>query len=140
MKGVRLYRHDDLGTGGPSGGTVVATDAAFTVDGSAERHYVCRMCGLEIAASGDRAGWDDGSRELVFANPHGWVYVIGRFVRVQGARPRGPLFAENTWFPGFFWRVCCCNRCGLHLGWAYYAATSGVDFWGMIMERLAEYD
>jgi len=24
---------------------------------------------------------------------------------------------EDSWFPGYVWKVCVCAKCGRHIGW-----------------------
>jgi len=32
---------------------------------------------------------------------------------------KGNWQTENSWFPGYVWKVCVCAQCGRHIGWMF---------------------
>ncbi len=102
----------------------------------AERHLVCRACGMRIARDSDRVV-HQGRHAHVFCNPEGIVYELGCFSAAPGCAPAGPATAEFTWFKGFSWTVSVCSGCKMHLGWKYQSP-SGSGFFGLILNRLTQ--
>ena len=101
---------------------------------AAERLILCRECLFPITREEEQSEMA-GARQHTFANPSGIVFTIGCFQRADGCLPVGPASDEFTWFPGFAWRVAICRGCLAHLGW-YFAAPSGVAFFGLILDHL----
>ncbi len=101
-----------------------------------EVYILCRACRHPIARPADRIRVQ-GRHQHTFANPHGIVYEIGCFHSAPGCGAIGPASDEFAWFPGHRWRVCICAACLSHLGWLF-AASGGLTFHGLILDRLIE--
>ena len=96
---------------------------------------VCAECSAPITSDEDRIE-KRGSHQHRFFNPYGIVYGIGCFGEAPGCRDEGDSSSQFSWFPNYLWRVTCCGRCGVHLGWHFFAADAA-GFHGLILERLA---
>ena len=70
----------------------------------------------------------------VFANPHGYIYQIGCFVRAQGCLVVGEETSFFSWFPGYTWQIALCRQCLTLLGWAFRSQES--YFFGLILDKL----
>lgn len=93
---------------------------------------LCAACGATVAA----LRYCEGSSRHF--NPHGYLFHIGRFSRAGGAVPAGPpATLEDTWFPGWAWRLGICRACGAHVGWRYERQGS-TPFWGLVWSRLVK--
>ena len=64
------------------------------------------------------------------------IFLIGCFNEAPGCRPAGPASSDFTWFPGFRWRIACCEGCRIHLGWSF-GDGGEAGFHGLILNRLA---
>jgi hypothetical protein len=100
--------------------------------GSPANDWLCAWCLNRVASEEDRF-CPDGKSEFSFLNPDGIRFEILTFSRAIGCRSTGVPTLEHTWFPGYAWSYCLCDRCGMHLGWHY--AGPG-DFVGLIRDRI----
>lgn len=98
-----------------------------------ERRLYCIACRQVITHLDERISVN-GAPEHNVRNPYGIEFHIGCFKSAYGCRAGGAATLAHTWFPGYAWRLDLCARCGLHLGWMYYAATDA--FHGLILNRL----
>jgi hypothetical protein len=103
-----------------------------------ERYILCRQCRQAITREVERITIQ-GSHQHTFANPHGIVFEIGCFRKVENCGYAGEATDEFTWFAGFSWRVCFCAMCLTHLGWRF-SSKGGHIFHGLILDRLIEPD
>jgi hypothetical protein len=98
----------------------------------AEGDWLCAWCHNRVANERDRFRYD-GKDQFAFSNPAGICFVILTFSQVIGCKETGSPTLENTWFPGYAWSYCLCDRCGQHLGWYY---TGERQFAGLIQDRI----
>ena len=98
-----------------------------------EKRLVCARCGHTITHHSQRIAVD-GAHAHTCTNPHGLTFHIGCFRDAPGCLPVGASTTEDTWFPGYAWRIADCAKCGAHLGWRF--ASSGDAFYGLIVDRL----
>ena len=108
-----------------------ATRARLGANGRAE-DWLCAWCLNHVASEKDRFRFN-GQSEFSFTNPAGIVFHIVTFSRSPGCSQVGEPTLEHTWFCGHAWSYCICNRCRMHLGWAYSGPGS---FVGLIGDRL----
>mmetsp|Transcript_19944 Transcript_19944/g.56224 ORF Transcript_19944/g.56224 Transcript_19944/m.56224 type:complete len:219 (+) Transcript_19944:61-717(+) len=94
-----------------------------------EESFLCGACGIEMVSM---AHWQ-GSK--VQPNPQGMPFYIAKFSSVEGAEVAGAAHTEDSFFPGWTWRMCLCRDCGTHVGWMYERGEEG-PFWGLMMHRL----
>eukprot|EP00058_Branchiostoma_floridae_P003591 XP_002589079.1 hypothetical protein BRAFLDRAFT_213715 [Branchiostoma floridae] len=97
-------------------------------------YLLCRQCGLEIAKASDlnkrpsRAAHRqrndtiagvDGVLIQLFKNPQGYTQNFFEVITAETAnvQQHGQPYRQDTWWPGFSWRISICPRCGFHLGW-----------------------
>ena len=85
-----------------------------------------------MASEKDRFPYE-GKEEFTFPNPEGIRFCIVTFFRTLGCRESGQPTLEHTWFPGYAWSYCQCDRCGQHLGWFYNGLH---QFAGLIKPRI----
>ena len=100
--------------------------------GDPANDWLCAWCLNRVASEKDRY-FHEGQNEFSFKNPEGVRFNIFTFSRTLGCRETGVPTPEHTWFPGYAWSYCVCDRCGIHLGW-YYAGPS--EFAGLIRDRI----
>jgi hypothetical protein len=103
-----------------------------TATGDTADDWLCTWCQNRVANEKDRFAYN-GKDEFTFRNPEGIRFEIITFSRTIGCREAGVPKLEHTWFPGYAWSYCQCNRCGQHLGW-YYSGT--LEFAGLIIARV----
>ncbi len=75
-----------------------------------------------------------GRHEHTCVNPAGYVYRIGCFRRAPGCVGHGEPTDAHTWFAGYRWQISLCEKCHMHLGWAF--AGEGDGFHGLIVDRV----
>lgn len=120
---------------GQDGGQTVLDDRADDGVGRG-RGLDCAACGLRITTESARFEMS-GAHQHTFVNPHGHVFQIGCFRHAPGCAPHGAASNFFSWFPGYAWRVVVCSACKVHLGWSFGVPA---DFWGLILDRLADGD
>jgi hypothetical protein len=98
--------------------------------------WLCGWCLNHVASDRQRFLYG-GKNEFFFRNPNGIPFGIITFAETLSCRETGTPTLEHTWFPGYAWSYCHCDRCGEHLGWCY----SGPQvFYGLIKARLKRAD
>jgi hypothetical protein len=113
-------------------GHVELADRAALAAGSAGSDWLCGWCLNHVAKERDRFSYE-GRDEFVFTNPRGISFEIITFLQTIGCRETGEPTLEDTWFPGYSWSFCLCDRCGQHLGWCYSGTHA---FVGLIKDRI----
>jgi hypothetical protein len=111
----------------PEAGPDTATATSDTAN-----DWLCAWCHNRVANDKDRFPYN-GKDEFSFRNPGGIRFEIIIFSRTLGCRKAGVPTLEHTWFPGYAWTYCQCDKCGQHLGW-YYA--NKIEFAGLITARI----
>ena len=104
---------------------------------SGGRRIRCARCGHTVSTAEQRID-RAGAHAHRFENPAGLSFRIGCFRHAPGCRCVGEATLEWTWFPGHAWTVAVCRQCGAHLGWGYGPGATGDDFFGLILDRLAD--
>lgn len=97
-----------------------------------EASLCCARCGHPVTRERHRFAVH-GRHEHTRVNPFGFVFHFGCFAQADGCAVDGPLTAEETWFPGYAWRIAHCGACGVHLGWAFQGEGA---FFGLLLDRL----
>ena len=82
--------------------------------------YYCKQCDTPVAFVGDENKIGDTPTLSAHLNPHGFVHEVLTIRFVQNCILYGDPTPADSWFPGFFWLYCFCQRCHAHLGWAYF--------------------
>jgi len=95
--------------------------------------WLCAWCLNRVASEKDRYSIS-GRSEFDFANPEGVHFRIITFAQTLGCLEQGEPTQTDTWFPGYAWSYCHCDRCDAQLGWFYSGKD---DFAGLIRMRLA---
>mmetsp|Transcript_25874 Transcript_25874/g.80721 ORF Transcript_25874/g.80721 Transcript_25874/m.80721 type:complete len:267 (+) Transcript_25874:40-840(+) len=90
---------------------------------------LCAQCGSEMASMAACEG------SKVQPNPGGMPLYISKFSSAAGAEAAGDANAEDSFFPGWAWRMASCRSCGAHVGWSY-ESRGKPPFWGLLMHRL----
>jgi hypothetical protein len=108
-----------------------APDTASST-GDTANDWLCAWCQNRVASEKDRFPCN-GKEEFTFRNPEGIRFEIITFSQTLGCHQAGVPTLDHTWFPGYAWSYCQCDRCGQHLGW-YYAGT--IEFAGLIIARI----
>ncbi|MBF0185156.1 MAG: hypothetical protein HQM06_12325 [Magnetococcales bacterium] len=101
-----------------------------------EQWLYCAQCQTKIAQTAHRLPIN-GQEIYTFANPHGYVFLIGCFHSASNCSGVGPISKAFSWFPGTAWQMLHCNLCHCHLGWLY-RHNDGSHFYGLILARLTE--
>jgi hypothetical protein len=115
--------------------TVVEPETVPTTSTSAangEGDWLCAWCHNHVAREKDRFRYN-GKDEFSFTSPEGIRFAIITFSRTVGCREAGTPTLEHTWFPGYAWSFCQCDRCGQQLGWCY---AGHLHFVGLIRDRI----
>jgi hypothetical protein len=102
-----------------------------------DRTLHCAVCRLLITAERSAIS-RDGKHKHAFFNPSGRLFEIACFSEAPGCLQTGAPSFEFSWFSGFYWRVCLCRSCGVHIGWQFQA--SGDRFYGLILDMLVPMD
>ena len=100
--------------------------------GDTGNDWLCAWCHNRVANEKDRFPYN-GKDEFTFANPEGIRFAIITFSRTLGCQEMGTPTLEHTWFAGYAWSFCQCDRCGQQLGWYY---TGLHQFAGLIKARI----
>jgi hypothetical protein len=100
--------------------------------GDPANDWLCAWCQNRVASEKDRFPCN-GKDEFTFSNPEGIRFDIITFSQTLGCVETGKPTLEHTWFPGYAWSYCQCDRCGQHLGWYY---TAQIGFAGLIKARI----
>jgi hypothetical protein len=103
-----------------------------TSQGDTARDWLCAWCHNRVANEEDRFPYN-GKDEFTFANPEGTRFEIITFSRTFGCREVGTPTLDHTWFAGYAWSFCQCDRCGQQLGWYYI---NELQFAGLIKGRI----
>jgi hypothetical protein len=118
------------------GAVVIAQPEIHTrtllIQGDPAGDWLCAWCLNRVASEKDRFS-HGGQSQFAFRNPHGILFHIITFNETIGCHQTGVPTSEHTWFPGYAWSYCVCDRCRAHLGW-FYAGPS--DFVGLIRDRI----
>ena len=77
-----------------------------------------------------------GSEYHINTNPLGVTFTLRCFSQAWHLTPQGPATDEDSWFPGYYWKIACCSGCGNHLGWIYHNASE--YFFGLINDKLVD--
>jgi hypothetical protein len=94
--------------------------------------WLCAWCMNHVAQETDRFLFE-GQSEFTFSNPEGILFDIITFQQTRGCIQSGIPTLNFTWFEGYAWSFCHCERCGYHLGW-YYAGPR--QFAGLMKDRI----
>ena len=79
-------------------------------------------CGQEIClfANCDRLNLLGGNCcKAVFTNRFGKAFCVFTIQGICDCVFLSRLSNEDTWFPGFSWRILGCSSCGDHIGWLF---------------------
>lgn len=98
-----------------------------------EKRLFCAACRHPVTHQDQRIPVQ-GAHEHRCTNPHGITYHIGCFHEAAGCATIGEATLENTWFPGYAWRIALCANCRVHLGWRFQSPDD--YFHGLIVARL----
>lgn len=69
-----------------------------------------------------------------FVNPNGFVHDTLTVSKASNLVYQYSWTSEHTWFPGYEWRIVCCDVCNRHIGWCYRTTlpdTKPKRFWGL---------
>ena len=102
---------------------------------------VCAQCGRQISTRDQLFAYDGAQLYGVFINPFGVVFELCTLMSATNLIALGTATEEGTWFEGYAWQVCVCDRCRTHLGWLYRGHTSvraPTRFYGLIRSKLRE--
>jgi hypothetical protein len=97
-----------------------------------EAPLCCARCGHPVTRERHRIAVN-GRHEHTRVNPFGFVFHFGCFAQADGCAVDGPPTTEETWFPGYAWRIAHCAACHSHLGWAFQGEGA---FFGLLLDRL----
>jgi hypothetical protein len=97
-----------------------------------EAPLCCARCGHPVTRERHRIAVN-GRHEHTRVNPYGFVFHFGCFALAEGCAVAGPPTAEDSWFPGYTWRIAHCAACLAHLGWAFQGDGA---FFGLLLDRL----
>ncbi len=128
--GLGLKESQGPGAAGPGTPEAEADRALETKD--PEGPLCCARCGHPVTRERDRIPVS-GRHAHTRVNPYGFVFHFGCFARADGCVLEGPPIAEESWFPGFRWRIAHCASCHTHLGWAFLGEG---DFFGLLLDKL----
>jgi len=122
----------DVGLATPTLAEPETRSRTETTLGDTAGDWLCAWCHNRVANNKDRFPYN-GKDEFTFANPEGIRFEIITFARTLGCREMGTPTLEHTWFAGYAWSFCQCDRCGQQLGWYY---TGKIQFAGLIKGRI----
>lgn len=94
----------------------------------------CKAC-LNYLTSNQNLTPIEGETCHFFTNPEGIGFDLQTYLTVEGAEVGGKPTDFFTWFEGFSWQHCFCNRCHQHIGW-YFSCEGASGFYGLIIDRL----
>ena len=84
----------------------------------------CSQCGIDLGEKKQIFSVPGADGHIgAYVNPHGQVHqtvTLRTLLRSDVVRmDRAPATAQDSWFPGYSWRIVYCRRCGTHLGWRF---------------------
>lgn len=94
----------------------------------------CKAC-LNYLTSNDYLTPIEGDTNHFFTNPEGVGFDLQTYSAVEGGVTGGKPTEVFSWFEGFAWEHCFCNRCHQHIGW-YFSSEGTSGFYGLIIDRL----
>ncbi len=108
-------------------------DLIETNDRSKKGYIFCIACEHVIGHVNDRVDIM-GAHEHSMTNPYGVTHTFGCYSEAPGVDLFGEPTAADTWFPGFSWRLACCEGCGQHMGWMF--ERNNESFCGLIVSQI----
>jgi len=117
------------------------SDSSSQSDDSAhkKKYYRCRQCRVVIARTSDEIQVGDIPTLTAQVNPHGFVHEVLTVSKAINYILEGDPIPADSWFPGFYWRICFCIDCLAHLGWSYHRPSEEVaTFFGLRRSAIVE--
>jgi cereblon len=107
-----------------------------------ERPVVCVNCNARLTTSGQvfTVEGAEGTTST-YVNDHGAIHQIMTLREVDENKIgfQGRASVENTYFPGYCWRISYCRICYSHLGWKFQKLDESPNktnrpstFWGFM--------
>lgn len=105
--------------------------------------FACANCRNVICSKDDVFPMSYAGPQNSFVNSNGYVHDT-LTVRVAHGLIQEQEWSEDfCWFPGYLWRIACCEHCSRHIGWCYKSKSPQIKpkrFFGLSRAnvRLAE--
>lgn len=81
--------------------------------------FGCSACKNVICHKKDVFPMSCSGPQNSFVNSHGYVHDTMTVRSTRGLIQEYEWSTEFSWFPGYAWRVACCENCGRHIGWCF---------------------
>ncbi|KAH3764338.1 protein cereblon [Pelomyxa schiedti] len=102
---------------------------------TADTWLCCHNCRQKIAQKQHIFSMSKTGCIGTYVNPYGVLHDTVTLSQAQGILLWGPFSEQESWFPGYAWRIAYCITCHTHLGWIYRAVAgqhlSPEIFWGV---------
>lgn len=102
-------------------------------------YFGCRYCRNVICHRGDMFLMSCSGPQNSFVNSHGFVHDTLTVRVARGLMREYDWTTEFSWFPGYAWKVACCENCSRHIGWCYKSLNADVKpkrFYGLSRANL----
>ena len=119
-----------------------------------EQFLLCKQCGHEIALIKDLTfkksdlslkQWNDSTlfhhstpvSIQQFRNPNGHIFDLITVSKADLFLINDTRSIKDTWFSNFYWTICICPKCHLHLGWLFDSNIVGENnFFALILDKI----
>lgn len=87
-------------------------------------NFGCATCKNVICHKKDVLPMSCSGPQNTFVNSHGFVHDMITVRTAKGLIHDQGWSTECSWFPGYGWRIACCDVCRRHIGWCYKTETN----------------
>lgn len=94
----------------------------------------CKAC-LNTLTSNEYLTPIAGETCHFFTNPAGIGFDLQTYLKAPGVTVGGKPTDYFSWFEGFAWQHCFCDRCHQHIGW-HFSCEGASGFYALITDRL----
>lgn len=96
--------------------------------------FACANCKNVICRKEDVFPMSGSGPQTSFVNSYGCVHDTLTVRNAIGLLQEQEWSSEFCWFPGYAWRIACCDHCSHHIGWCYKSTVPGIrprKFYGL---------